>query len=327
MRERSRRKPRRESVVEPEQESEDSDITEINVENVAGVDITSEEDSYAALDNTEITNPSSPGKKDKENGKKATEKIQQSVNAKLSARRIKATWPIISQAGQNEIMRVIDSEMLPALHSIRGEKTKQEFQIAHKDLRNRLERKLHKVPVPPSTRKSHYEWDTLYSQNIRLESTLAPMLEQNTHLEREILRETKLLQKDKSHLKTLETNSKSQIQEMKRLGKKAQNMYRVNIDSEPLVLGRLADTKDDVNLRDLVAAEQLVLQDEGQEKLNRDMLVPSKSTTPPVEFQLTEDDSLVPILRELSRHLDKIKAATAPLNAILKECSRLEQEL
>lgn len=260
----------------------------------------------------------------------STERVtaQRPVNSQLSARRIKATWPLMSQAGRNEIMRIIASEVFPTLNSIHGERSKQEFQVTVlKNLLDRLDRKLLKVPVPPSTRKSHYEWETLNGQNTRLESTLAPMLEQNTHLEREILREMKLLEKDKMYLKTLETNSKSQIQVMKQLGKKAQNIYRVNADAGTQTLGSLADTKDDVNLRtpyDLKYDPQ-VLQDENEELGHA--FSSKRTKLPRTEYKLTPDDPLIPVLRDLSRHLTKIKASTAPLNALLQECGKLEQEM
>lgn len=258
---------------------------------------------------------------------------QQPINTNLSARRIKATWPLISSSGRREILRVIDSEVLPTLHSIHGEKTKQDFQLVHRSLLRKLERKLVKVPVPPTTRKSHYEWETLHHQNTRLEATLAPMLEQNTHLEQEIAREARLLAQDKKYLKTLASNSKSQIQVMQKLNKKAQNIYRITqrLDHDEATTN-IADSKDDVNLLQ-PANQNPILQDQLDPELGSSLdqdeqllLKNNQPGKPRKQFKLTSEDPLVPVLRDLSSQLTKIKTATSPLNQILQECARLEQE-
>lgn len=269
----------------------------------------------------------------KEEGSECAENAgsQQPVNTSLSARRIKATWPLISTSGRREILRVIDSEVLPTLHSIHGEKTKQEFQLVHRSLLRKLERKLVKVPVPPSTRKSHYEWETLHHQNTRLEATLAPMLEQNTHLEQEIAREARLLAQDKKYLKTLETNSKSQIQAVQKLNKKAQNIYRVTQRPSHESNTHIADSIDDVNLLQPAKTSLLDQDPEGDlgdqdTPLDEQLSKTNQPSKPRKQFKLTPDNPLVPVLRDLSAQLIKIKTATNPLNQILQECARLEQE-
>lgn len=248
-----------------------------------------------------------------------TTSAQLPITTNLSARRIKATWPLLSSMGRFEIMRMINSELLSVLHSIHGEKAKQEFQIAYSALISRIEKKLHKVPVPPSTRKSHYEWDTIHNQNSQLESTLASMLEQNQHLEAEIEKETRELAKEKKYLKTVETNSKNQIGAMTKLGKKAQNIYRVQ-EAET----RLADSKDDINLKKEIITESVELGDELQGEDSASLPSQSLATS---EYKLTDDDPIVPVLRTLSAQLSKVMTATDPLNAILQECAKLEQEI
>lgn len=250
---------------------------------------------------------------------KAPPNGQQRTTANLSARRIKATWPLMSATGRKEILRLVDSEVLSILHDINGEKAKQEFQVAYSNLFSRLERKLYKVPVPPTTRKSHYEWDTLHNQNLHLEATLAPMLEQNQHLEDEIEMETRELEREKKVLQSLEINSKNQIGAMERLGKKAQNIYRVQNAGTTI-----SDSQEDVNFKSSI--RDIPVEPDDDENGEETPAEPASRSQAKMEPVLSANDPLVPVLRSLSGQLNKIVSATHPLNAILKECANLEQE-
>lgn len=154
--------------------------------------------------------PKDKTKKPKEDSK--NEYMARPVKAQISSTKVKSTWLSISDTGQQDMAALLRDVSLPVIHAIRGEKKRSEFQQLLQRIETKTNRRLTKIPVPPTTRNAHYRYDKLVDQRDQLQHALSWLLEHTTHLEAEIENEEQQLEDDKVYLENLKKNVRNQGQ-------------------------------------------------------------------------------------------------------------------
>lgn len=181
----------------------------------------------------------------------------QKVNARLPFEKVTTVWPLISKFGIeriNEIYerasistrlslkteldksRALKKSKRPAARNKIGfmhpedEKVMRDFHELVLMFFDKVDERLDLLPVPPSTRKSHYIEDILKSQNERLESVLVPLTQQTNDLKNEIEKEKAAVKETEEYLKMLQSSSREQLKEQERLLKKKSPYIKMTPD-------------------------------------------------------------------------------------------------
>lgn len=228
-------------------------------------------------------------------GDDSRDDMMASTVARVSMNRVKSTWPLLSETGQQEVMRLLEDASRPIIQAIPGDKKRLEFQETLSDVLHRTQRKLRKIPVPPNTRENFYKYDSLVNQREQLELALLPLLDQISMLEQEIASEKKSVERDQVYLDRIKRDSKN---------------HKLAFETSTGVATELLDKYQSSDEEDL---------DDMPESIG---LLPN----PPSTFD-TDDDQLSPILSKLTKNLTKIKQSTEGVDALTKACQKVESDL
>lgn len=172
------------------------------------------------------------------------------VRTSLPFEKVTTSWPLISNAGIKQIFGIYENEALSTLSSLKktldknrqqrkgkskrskdfinpeDEEVMKTFQEMQQIYYDEVYDRLKYLRIPPSTRQSHYNWETLKNQNERLESVFVPLQQQTADLKAEIEKETLAVKKSERYLKSLKRNSKQQITALEALLKKRANYIK-----------------------------------------------------------------------------------------------------
>lgn len=221
--------------------------------------------------------------------------------ARVSMNKVKSTWPLLSDVGQNEVMSLLENASMPILQAIPGDKKRVEFQELLKPVLNQAQRKLKRIPVPPTTRDTFYKHDTLVNQREQLELALLPLLDQVSMLEQEITSEKKNIERDRTYLEKLKRDTKDHKGAFTNATSLAQQFLSKHDE----------DDDDDDNLDDKP-------EDIG---LNPD-------SSPSSQTQAIDGSAeFNPMLSKLQSHLTKIDENTSGVESLVSICQRLESAL
>ncbi|KAK9496122.1 CENP-Q, a CENPA-CAD centromere complex subunit-domain-containing protein [Lipomyces doorenjongii] len=213
-------------------------------------------------------------------------KVNQSV--------IQNDWMQLSDTAREEVMKVMQSVSLAVYNSVTGEEKKKEAQELVQSVLSKMERRLRRLPVPPTTKDRNFQYEKILELNASLEADLATDLQQISELEAEIAAEQNELEKDRGYLQTLKHNAKSQellrASQKKKLNKLLKDVSNV------------MPTNDDAESINLVDA----------------------STTDP---QITTDNDLRNLILRLGSHLTSISNNIAGLEEVLVATRQVEGAL
>jgi 5-formyltetrahydrofolate cyclo-ligase len=220
-----------------------------------------------------------------------------SMVTRVSMNRVKSTWPLLSETGQQEVMRLLEDASRPVIQAIPGDKKRLEFQETLSDVLHRTQRKLRKIPVPPNTRENFYKYDSLVNQREQLELALLPLLDQISLLEQEIASEKKSVDRDQVYLDRIKRDAKN---------------HKHAFATSTQVATDLLDKYNSSDEDDL---------DDMPESIGLHPNPPSSA------FETEHDEQLNPILSKLTKNLSKIKQSTEGVDALTKACQKLESDL
>lgn len=231
----------------------------------------------------------------KEEGDDNRDDMMASTVTRVSMNRVKSTWPLLSETGQQEVMRLLEDASRPVIQAIPGNKKRLEFQETLSDVLHRTQRKLRKIPVPPNTRENFYKYDSLVNQREQLELALLPLLDQIAMLEQEIASEKKSVDRDQVYLDRIKRDAKNH-----------KHAFATSTSVATELLEKY-NSSDEEDLDDMPESIGLL-------------------SNPPSAFD-TDDDQLNPILAKLTKSLTKIKQSTEGVDALTKACQKLESDL
>ncbi|KAK9322346.1 CENP-Q, a CENPA-CAD centromere complex subunit-domain-containing protein [Lipomyces orientalis] len=217
-------------------------------------------------------------------------KVRQVVR-RVSASVIQNEWVQLSETAREEIMKVMQAVSLAVHNSVTGEEKKKQVQEVVGSVLSKMERRLRRLPVPPSTKDRNFQYERMLELNVALEADLVTDLQQVTELEAEITAEQNELEKDTEYMQTLKHNAKSH--EMLR-GSQKKKLDKLLKD-----VSNVTPTNDD--------AESINLMD--------------TSTADP---QITADNDLKMLILRLGSHLTSIRNNIVGLEAVLAATRQVE---
>ncbi|KAK9488244.1 CENP-Q, a CENPA-CAD centromere complex subunit-domain-containing protein [Lipomyces starkeyi] len=216
------------------------------------------------------------------------------VVRKVNQNVIRNDWMQLSDTAREEIMKIMQSVSFAVYNSVTGEDKKKEAQELVQSVLSKMERRLRRLPVPPTTKDRNFQYESILELNASLEADLATDLQQIAELEAEIAAEQNELEKDRGYLQTLKHNAKSQ-ELLRASQKKKLNKLLKDVSN-------IAPANDDAESINLVDA----------------------STTDP---QITADNDLRNLILRLGSHLTSISKNIAGLEEVLAATRQVEGAL
>ncbi|KAJ8099880.1 CENP-Q, a CENPA-CAD centromere complex subunit-domain-containing protein [Lipomyces tetrasporus] len=216
------------------------------------------------------------------------------VVRRVRARVIQNDWVQLSETAREEVMKVMQASSLAVYNSVTGEEKKKEVQEVVGSVLSKMERRLRRLPVPPTTKDRNFQYERMLELNVALEADLVTDLQQVAELEAEITAEQNELEKDTEYLQTLKHNAKShemlrgsQKKKLDKLLKEVSNVTPTNDDAES------------INLMDTSIADP----------------------------QITTDNDLKMLIFRLGSHLTSIRNNIVGLEGVLAATRQVERVL
>ncbi|KAK1139519.1 hypothetical protein N8T08_000725 [Aspergillus melleus] len=206
---------------------------------------------------------------------------------------IKSKWSTLPEPAQDKVWDMFRSLERPVIVRHQNERKRIEAQAAVQVVVKNLGKRLPRMPFPPISKDSVFEYEAALKEHSSLEANLATVKDSTELLKAEADREEALLAKEKKQLQEMEKNAKQAEMERKRQMKNEHPVLR-QLDDAPSTEHRvLADLK--------IAGEK----------------------NPQLTFDGLEDDpDTFGLLKQLSGHLNSIQNNISPLNGLADAITR-----
>ncbi|OAX84288.1 hypothetical protein ACJ72_01353 [Emergomyces africanus] len=195
----------------------------------------------------------------------------------ISERTIKTKWTTLPDSVQEKVKELFRSIERPVITRHRDERKRIEAQAAVVAVRKNLGRRLPRMPFPPGTKDTDFDYEAGLDDNRALELQLATATNSADLLRAEISREEAQLAKERAQLEELEKNAKAAQAERRRQTKNAHPVIR-RLESS----GRRGDGSSDISFIG--------------PKDNMSMLC-----------EIDADSELYPLIKQLRNHLESMQ--------------------
>ncbi|ODM16106.1 hypothetical protein SI65_08540 [Aspergillus cristatus] len=213
-------------------------------------------------------------------------------------RTIKSKWSTLPEPVQDKVRDMFRALERPVIVRHQNERKRIEAQAAVQAVVRNLGKRLPRMPFPPATKESSFEYEAALDEHRSLEANLATVTDSIGLLKAEIEKEEALLVKETKQLHDMEKNAKRSESERKRQMKNEHPVLRhldklpETQDSKPAEF-TLADTKD------------------------------SEATF----SELESDPEVQGLLKQLTGHLQSMQTNTAPLTGLKDAVKRSQTAL
>ncbi|RHZ64466.1 uncharacterized protein CDV56_109167 [Aspergillus thermomutatus] len=134
----------------------------------------------------------------------------------VSERTIKSKWTTLPEPVQDKIRDLFRALERPVIVRQQNERKRIEAQAAVQAVVRNLGKRLPRMPFPPVSKESVFEYEAALNEHVSLESSLATMTDSVDLLKAEIEREEALLAKETKQLQEMEKNANRVEAERKR---------------------------------------------------------------------------------------------------------------
>ncbi|EPS28280.1 hypothetical protein POX_e07251 [Penicillium oxalicum] len=211
---------------------------------------------------------------------------------------IKTKWSTLPESVQERIQDLFLSLERPVIVRQQNERKRIEAQSAVRAVVKNLSKRLPRMPFPPITKDSNFDYESAIDEHRSLEASLATIQDSADLLRAEISKEESLLAREKQSLQEMERNAKSAEAERKRSMKKEHSVLR-QLDDLP-----------ESSFED------------------GDQFAPFNPTKTPVTLdQLDEDPDIRKLVLQLHGHLQSMQANTASLAGLSDAITRSQTAL
>ncbi|RDW90403.1 uncharacterized protein DSM5745_02178 [Aspergillus mulundensis] len=215
----------------------------------------------------------------------------------ISERTIKSKWSTLPEPTQDKIRDMLRALERPVIVRQQNERKRYEAQAAVQAVVKNLGKRLPRMPFPPMTKDSVFEYEAALKEHSALEASLSTMNDSIDLLNNEIAKEEALLAKETKQLQELEKNAKRAESDRKR-----------QMKNEHPVLRQLQD---------------------GSEKQTK---APSgfnlSFAKDSLDFsELETDPEVSGLLKQLNNHLKSMQSNTAPLAGLNDAIKRSQTAL
>ncbi|KAL3462936.1 CENP-Q, a CENPA-CAD centromere complex subunit-domain-containing protein [Aspergillus heterothallicus] len=215
----------------------------------------------------------------------------------ISERTIKSKWSTLPEPAQDKIRDMFRALERPVIVRQQNDRKRYEAQAAVQAVVKNLGKRLPRMPFPPLTKDSVFEYEAALKEHAALESTLSTMTDSIGLLNHEIAKEEALLAKETKKLQELERDAKRAEAEGKRQMKNEHPVLR-----------------------------QLDKSDRSTEGVAHFSLSSAKDL--PLGFSELEDDPEVSnLLEQLNNHLRSMQSNIAPLAGLQDAITRSQTAL
>ncbi|KAL6237310.1 hypothetical protein BDW75DRAFT_86155 [Aspergillus navahoensis] len=135
----------------------------------------------------------------------------------ISERTIKSKWSTLPEPTQDRIRDMLRALERPVIVRQQNERKRYEAQAAVQAVVKNLGKRLPRMPFPPMTKDSVFDYEAALKEHSALEASLSTMNDSIELLNNEIAKEEALLAKETKQLQEMEKNAKRAEAERKRL--------------------------------------------------------------------------------------------------------------
>ncbi|EAL93526.1 hypothetical protein KXX16_006367 [Aspergillus fumigatus] len=233
----------------------------------------------------------------------------------VSERTIKSKWTTLPEPVQDKVRDMFRALERPVIVRQPNERKRIEAQAAVQAVVRNLGKRLPRMPFPPVTKESVFDYEAALNEHVSLESSLATMNDSIDLLKAEIEREEALLAKETKQLQEMEKNANRAEAERKRQMKNVSslgwfrpyNMSLIILKEHP-ALRQL----DDLPKTQFQAAHFRILEAEDSQS----------------GFdELENDPETSSLLKQLKDHLKSMQNNVAPLTGLKDALTRSEAAL
>ncbi|KAL4876097.1 CENP-Q, a CENPA-CAD centromere complex subunit-domain-containing protein [Aspergillus karnatakaensis] len=216
----------------------------------------------------------------------------------ISERTIKSKWSTLPAPAQDKIRDMFQALERPVIVRQQNDKKRYEAQAAVQAVVKNLAKRLPRMPFPPLTKDSVFEYEAALKEHNTLEVSLSTLNDSIDLLSHEIAKEEALLAKETRQLQEMEKNAKRAEAERKRQMKNEHPVLR-QLDKS---LSRQTGTPSEFTLTNLK---------ESQLSFN----------------ELESDPEASSLLKQLNSHLKSMQSNTAPLTGLKDALARSQTAL
>ncbi|KAL9123271.1 MAG: hypothetical protein Q9187_000179 [Circinaria calcarea] len=120
---------------------------------------------------------------------------------------IEDKWNILPGYLQSRVKELFKSIERPAMMKYRDDRRRIEAQVALGSISRTLGKRLPRMPFPPDTKETHFDYEAILHSNRGLELQLTPALHSTVLLQAEIAKEQRMLDAEKMDLADLKKNA------------------------------------------------------------------------------------------------------------------------
>ncbi|KAJ5923898.1 CENP-A-nucleosome distal centromere subunit CENP-Q [Penicillium verhagenii] len=209
---------------------------------------------------------------------------------------IKSKWTTLPEPVQDKVREMFHALERPVVMRQSNERKRIEAQSAVQAVVRNLAKRLPRMPFPPITNGSNFDYESALDEHRTLEASLATFKDSTDLLRAEIAKEEALLANEKKELQTMDKNAKRAVAERKRQSKNEHPVLR-QLDDLPQDSGSsgfaLVDTKPDQAALD----------------------------------ELETDPEIQALMKQLHGHLQSMQTNTAPLMGLRDAITRSQAAL
>ncbi|BDD60757.1 hypothetical protein MPDQ_004663 [Monascus purpureus] len=219
---------------------------------------------------------------------------------RISERTIKSRWTTLPDSAQAKIRDMLSSLERPVIMRQRNDRKRVGTQAAVQAVVRNLGKRLSRVPFPPVTKDSNFEYEAVLDEHRSLKTQLATVTDSIDLLKAEIEREEALLANETRQFQDLEKNAKATETERKR-----------QMKNEHPVLQRLDDLARDSQDQNPPAA----------------YVVANTKNSPMTLSELGDDPDITRLITQLQDHLQSMQRNAAPLSGLRNAIARSQAAL
>ncbi|KAJ5407761.1 CENP-A-nucleosome distal centromere subunit CENP-Q [Penicillium cosmopolitanum] len=211
---------------------------------------------------------------------------------------IKAKWTTLPEPVQDKVRDLFHSLERPVIMRNKNEQKRIEAQSAVQAVVRNLGKRLPRMPFPPITKDSNFDYESALNEHRGLEAKLSTMNDSIDLLKSEIAKEEALLASEKKALQEMDKNAKRADAERKRQMKK-----------EHPVLRQLDNPKEAQDGQ----SSEFTLADAKNSQINLD--------------DLDDDPEVQVLMKQLHGHLQSMQSNMAPLTGLRDALTRSQAAL
>ncbi|GLI75695.1 hypothetical protein PoHVEF18_003957 [Penicillium ochrochloron] len=217
---------------------------------------------------------------------------------RIPEKTVKTKWTTLPEPVQDKVRDLFHSVERPVIVRQQNERKRIEAQSAVRAVVHNLGKRLPRMPFPPITKDSNFDYESALNEHRTLEANLATIQDSADLLRAEIAKEEALL-----------ADEKQSLQEMERNAKRAEVERKRQMKNEHPVLRKL----DDLPQTDRQGGAEFTLLDTKKSQVTLD--------------ELDDDPEIRALMKQLHGHLQSMQSNTTPLAGLREAITRSQAAL